>query len=391
MKSYSEKELRRVLGKELEVSEYVNTQLQSVYGQIRSAAAVQKKSKSRGFRIKYIQAAAAAVASVSALTVCAASYLGWNNRLTEKMQIQEEQQKELEDSGIASFPGVSCTDANVTVTALQCITDRYYSYLDFRVDGYSLPEGSEPCFDKISVTVDGSDEFSWDGSFYNGIITGADGKAVYAEGGELQYDDEGVAVRQFEAEDGSLEFHMTLANPEQPDLFIGKPIHVELENLGTVAQSEVTVDVNGKWVLDWTLGGADTTQDYEISEPLGDTGATVKSVELSPVSIRVLYDFPRTGHTEEADLDNGTTAEVTFYDEAPRPIGVKLKDGSLALYIDGGPGMAGFVDDTSNDYAYSFAFDRVINTEEVEAILFLKDYPEGEEPITEENCYAVAL
>ena len=52
--------------------------------------------------------------------------------------------------------------------------------------------------------------------------------------------------------------------------------------------------LDGTWVLDWTLGGTDTAKVYEMNESLGDTGATVKEIEISPVSCHITYEFPRT-------------------------------------------------------------------------------------------------
>ena len=52
----------------------------------------------------------------------------------------------------------------------------------FKFEGYELEEGKEPSIENVSVTVDGSNEFSWGGSFYGGLICGPDGRAVYADG-----------------------------------------------------------------------------------------------------------------------------------------------------------------------------------------------------------------
>ena len=114
----------------------------------------------------------AAVIVFGTLTVGAAAYYNWSNGLSEELRIDEEKQKMLEDTGMAAFSEVSCTDAGVTVTAQQSITDNYYTYLSFKFEGYELEEGKEPSIENVSVTVDGSNEFSWGGSFYGGLICG---------------------------------------------------------------------------------------------------------------------------------------------------------------------------------------------------------------------------
>ena len=391
MNQYTEKELYDILGKEMEIPEEVNERLQSVYKQIRENKIEERKNKGNIFRRKYLTLAAAAIAVVGTLTVCAAAYYNWNTGLTEQLRINEEQQKNLENSGMAVFSDVSCTDAGVTVTAQQSITDNYYTYLSFKVEGYELPEGAEPSFESISITVDGRDDFSWGGSFYDGMIEGPDGRAVYADGSPIDYSDENVILGKYVMEDGSLEYHAVLANSDEKEFFVGKPIHVEIENIGTAGKAEHISDLDGKWVLDWKLGGADTSQTFMIDEKLGDTETVIKEVELSPVSVKVLYDFPRKEITEEVYLEDGTIETHTGYEDAPWPAGVKLKDGTLLNALYGGPGSSGYTDDSSTEYTVSYAFDRVIEVNEVEAVLFVKSYPEGEEMETEENYYVVPL
>ena len=198
----------------------------------------------------------AAVIVFGTLTVGAAAYYNWSNGLSEELRIDEEKQKMLEDTGMAAFTEVSCTDAGVTVTAQQSITDNYYTYLSFKFEGYELEEGKEPSIENVSVTVDGSNEFSWGGSFYGGLICGPDGRAVYADGSPIDYDQ--PILGHYERDDGSLEYHMVLENSGEKGSFVGKPIHVEFKNLGTAGKAEHFPVLDGTWVLDWTLGGTDT-------------------------------------------------------------------------------------------------------------------------------------
>ncbi|MGN0354362.1 MAG: DUF4179 domain-containing protein [Muricoprocola sp.] len=390
MNQYTEKELRDILGQNMEVPEEVNDRLRNVYKQIRENKIEEHSHKSSIFKRRYMTLAVAAAAVVGTLTVCAAAYYNWNTGLTEQLRINEEQQKTLEDSGMAVFSGVSCTDAGVTVTAQQSITDNYYTYLSFKVEGYDLAEGAEPSFESISITVDG-ESVSWGGGFYDGLIQGPDGLVVYADGSPIDYEDENLVLGKYVMEDGSLEYHAVLAKSDEKGFFVGKPIHVEIENIGTAGKAEHISDLDGKWVLDWNLGGADTSQTYLPEENLGDTETVIKQVELSPVSIKVLYDFPRKEVTEEVYLEDGTIETYTGFEEAPWPAGVKLKDGTLLNALYGGPGSEGYTDSTSTEYTVSYAFDRVIDVNEVEAVLFVKSYPEGEEKATEENYYVVPL
>ena len=139
------------------------------------------------------------------------------------------------------------------------------------------------------------------------------------------------------------------------------------------------------------MGGADTSKTFEVDEALGDTGAVVKEVEISPVSFHITYEFPRTEVTEEVELEDGTIETYTEYDQAPWASGVRLKDGSLLKSLYGGPGTSGYVDDTSDTYVIGYAFDQVINVEEVDSVIFAKGAIENLETATEDDYYLVPL
>ena len=103
--------------------------------------------------------------------------------MAEGMQATETQQKQLEDNGMAAFTSQSCTDAGVTVTAQQSITDNYNSHISFKVEGFQVEDGQQPDFGSISVLVNGKDDLNLDAGFYDGIITGEDGMPVRASDG----------------------------------------------------------------------------------------------------------------------------------------------------------------------------------------------------------------
>ena len=128
-----------------------------------------------------------------------------------------------------------------------------------------------------------------------------------------------------------------------------------------------------------------------MTQDLGNSGATVTSVELSPVSIRVTYEFPRVEQTEEYEDENGETQTFTYYAEAPFASGLKLKDGSTIMNLYGGPGTAGYVDEESNTYISGYAFDRVIDPSEVEAVLFRRETTNGDTETEEPEYYEVAV
>lgn len=384
------------LQQEIKVPKIVTDKADKTLEQIRKDAdmkdnkMVTYQKPERKFRKRYAVMALAATLAVGTATAYAA-YTGWSRGLKEELRISEDQQNHLEENGMAAFSDASVTDADVTVTAQQSITDNYYTYLSFKVDGYSVGQGVQPDFENISVTVDGQDNFSWEGSFYDGMIADENGRAVNADGSELETESDGSSIENYVMDDGSLEYHMVLSKSDEKGFFMGKKLHVEFKNLGTVAKADYTPDIDGTWALDMTLGGADVSRFTETEQKLGDSGATVTSVELSPVSIRVAYEFPRIEKNEEYIDENGETQIVTHYEEAPRASGVKLKDGTTILNLYGGPGTAGYISDDSDEYISGFAFDRVIDPDQVASVLFRKTTNDNGNMAEEPEYYEVAV
>ena len=322
---------------------------------------------------KYVAAALIATMTVGAVSAYAA-YTNWSHGMKEELRISEEQQKNLEANGMAAFSDASVTDAGVTVTAQQSITDNYYTYLSFKVEGYSVEKGVQPDFETISVTADGQD-VSWGGRFYDGMISGDDGMVVNADGSVPETEADGSMIENYVMDDGSLEYHMILKSHEK-GFFTDKQLHVELENLGTVAKAQYFPDIEGSWKLDMTLGGADTAKYIETNEKLGDTETIVTGVELSPVSMRITYDFPKTEpRMEEFEDENGEIQTIAWPAQPPFAFGIRLKDGTVMKYISAGGESTGYTSEEGQEYVVSFPLDRVIDPDQVEAVLF-REYDE---------------
>lgn len=376
------------LQQNIEIPDIVTEKANMAFEQIRKDAGsssnkiVTYQKPVKKFQKKYVAAALIATMTVGAVSAYAA-YTNWSHGLKEELRISDEQQQNLEENGMAAFSDVSVTDAGVTVTAQQSITDNYYTYLSFKVDGYSVEKGVQPDFETISVTADGQD-ISWGGSFYDGMISDDEGMGVNADGSELETEADGSIIENYVMDDGSLEYHMILKSHER-GFFTGKQLHIELENLGTVAKAQYFPDIEGNWTLDMTLGGADTAKYIETNEKLGDTETTVTGVELSPVSMRITYDFPKTEpRMEEFEDENGEIQTVTWPAEPPFSFGIRLKDGTVMKNIDAGGGSMGYTSEEGQEYIVSFPLDRVIDPDQVEAVLFKEYDEETDEQITYE-------
>lgn len=375
------------LQQNIEIPDIVTEKANMAFEQIRKDAGSSDKIVTyqkpvKKSRKKYMVAALIATLTVGAVSAYAA-YTNWSHGMKEELRISEEQQKNLEANGMAAFSDASVTDAGVTVTAQQSITDNYYTYLSFKVEGYSVEKGVQPDFETISVTADGQD-VSWGGRFYDGMISGDDGMLVNADGAAPETEADGSMIENYVMDDGSLEYHMILKSHEK-GFFTGKQLHVELENLGTVAKAQYFPDIEGNWILDMTLGGADTAKYIETNEKLGDTETIVTGVELSPVSMRITYDFPKTEpRMEEFEDENGEIQTVAWPAQPPFAFGIRLKDGTVMKYISAGSESTGYTSEEGQEYVVSFPLDRVIDPDQVETVLFSEYDEENGKQLTYE-------
>ena len=224
------------LQQNIEIPDIVTEKANMAFEQIRKNAGSSDKivtyQKSvKKSRKKYMVAALIATMAVGAVSAYAA-YTNWSHGMKEELRISEEQQKNLEANGMAAFSDASVTAAGVTVTAQQSITDNYYTYLSFKVEGYSVEKGVQPDFETISVTANGQD-VSWGGRFYDGMISGNDGMVVNADGSAPETEADGSMIENYVMDDGSLEYHMILKSHER-GFFTGKQLHVELEKIMSV-------------------------------------------------------------------------------------------------------------------------------------------------------------
>lgn len=375
----NERDTMRVLQSDIVIPEIVQQKANMAFDQIRQAEPKIKNRRKPRMRKRGMTALiAAAVLALGGVTVFAA-YRNWSKGLSDSLRISQEQKEELEEESAVAFAMQSETQNGVTVTAQQSITDNYFAHLSFRVEGYDLPNDAqgnydEPCFENINITVDGGTDYNMLGaSFYDGLVTGPEGRVVYADGSPIDYDAPGSFARYVQ-EDGSLEYLITLYNGKK-GYFLNKEVCVELENLGTVSKAlyEREHEVRGTWNFRWNLQGTDSTKEYHLNEPLGDTGATVVYAEISPISMHVEHYFPYQERTETGFDQDGNPIESTGYVEAPPLAGVQLKDGTVYSYLcSGGAGGYGGADN-KEIYRETYANDRIIDTDAVAYLLFRKE------------------
>lgn len=374
-----------VLKRDVEIPDIVMKKAEGAFAKIQGEAKVQEKTKitplSPKTKRKKISAkrmflvAAAVILGAGGVTAGAAAYMRWSKTASEGMLASEETQKKMEETKLAVPVNKSDTQNGVTVTVSQTIVDSYYAHIIFKVEGYDAGEGKQPFFETDTVVVDGYDpwkdpydekrHFGSGGDWYNGVTMGEDGRAVRISDGK-PLDEIEDYQDNYKLEDGSYEYRLTLTHTADKDYFMGKPIHLELHNLGTAEKEDLTNVIDATWSFDWVLEGSPEKKEYDLNASIGDTGVTVKHVEISPISLNVTYDFPKKIYNK---MDN--SSGMLFF-----PDGVRLKDGTELKTIYLGPGTNGYI--SENEYFIAFPVDRILDTDEIDALLVRKGVDGGD-------------
>lgn len=336
--------------------------------------------------------AVAAAVLVFGTAACAA-YMHWSRGMEEKFNVTQEQKVYLEENQITVPMNDSVTQEGITVTVQQSIVDAHFAYLSFRVDGYHVEEGVQPGFEYVIRTVDGAHINMSGGGFFDNLHRDAYGNITYTDGTPAKETADGSVIAKYANDDGSMEYIMTLMMNEKDNSLIGKTIHIEFQNLGTLDKAAFIPDIDAVWAFDLTLEGSDQIRSIELSQPVGDSGVTVTKAEISPISLYVELDFPLQIVPIEGVDQDGNAIQSTTFVEAPRITGVRLKDGTRLTGIVQG-GSDGYDDDDQNTYRVYRGIDHIINPEEVDALLFEKSGAETDEEyynMPEEKLYIVPL
>lgn len=386
----SEKDLIAKLQQNIAIPDIVQESANDTLQQIQSERIYKTMhNTSRKWKTIWLPIAAAVLALGT--TVCAAVYVQWSTGLETRLQITEEQKQTLEETQIAAPVNDSVTEQNITVTAMQTIVDSHFAYLAFQVDGYTAEKGVQPDFEYMTIKIDGGDEYNLlMGSFFDGLQLDDHGNFTYLDGSPAEEAANGSVIGRYIDENGSMEYTMLLMTADDKDSFIGKSLHLELHNLGTVYKAAFTPDIDATWTFDFTLQGSDKVRTCKLSETLGDSGATVIEAEISPISLHVTYAMPLQMTDIDGVDENGQAIKSSTFVEAPYLTGVRLKDGTLMTGLTGG-GSEGYPNGNQELYQAIFATRSIIEPEQVDALLFIKSYPEDDTPLAEENLYIVPI
>ncbi|MDE6748684.1 MAG: DUF4179 domain-containing protein [Lachnospiraceae bacterium] len=377
-----EKEIIEKMQQNIVIPNIVQKKVNSTFQMIdeKNKKVITMHSGKRKWKMMWIAVAAAMM--VLGTTICAAAYIHLNSGLEAEFFMTQEKRQFLEEHEYMSHitngdeMPAGVTAGGVTITPSQIISDNRFAWLSFKVEGYDFEEGMQPNIFRMSIIVDGNEQALVNvySDFYKG--RDYDGSLFFYEGGAPEKETNGSHIENYVDEEGNMEYIIQIDGSRYEKGLIGSSVHVTLQDLGTFYRGEFSKELEAVWEFDIELKGSDEIRKVTLSEPLGDSGATVVYAELSPISFYVQYDISET------------------FAKAPEFIGVRLKDGIYMLYI-ADYGVVGYRNESENAYVAARASVRVIDTSQVDALLFLKDLPKtpynGEYEWIEENLYIVPI
>lgn len=340
-----------------------------------------KTNRSRTLRKFTAVAACAGLLVVGSVASAAAIRHIWGRGMQGTLQSTDEQQQKLTDQGIAQvipeqtdYSDLAVTSNGVTVAPDTVITDDKFLYISFSVSGYST-DGTQPDFESASITAKDATsgtpmELNSTSSFYDGIVSDETGSPVYDDGSALEFDADGELISHYTDENGNLEYVITAFVQNQNDSILGKTVQVDFTNLGTVKKAEYTNALDGTWNFTIPLSSVSSDKTVTVDQAVDGTPFTLKEINISPVSMKLNY------HTDEkVELSEDTVG-------IPELMGVVLKDGTRYPYL-AESGMNGYTDDTLTDAYTLRSFNRVIDVDDVAALLIM--------PVGSSEMFEIAL
>ena len=372
---------KNIFPEEIELSEIVLNRTNHAFEMIKKEdIGYMKKTNKEGRQLIKKQAAVIAgvcILAVSSISATAAIHYYWGRGMNGNLQASDTTQRELTESGIAKvyredpdYASLAVTDHGITVAPNTVIVDDRFVYMSFRISGYSVADGAEPGFYMVDIYQgdDPEDEGSWvnmyGGTMYDGIIPDENGHPVYEDGSPLEFNEDGGIISYYTDSNGDMEYIIQAGIVNQNDSLLGKKIHVNFTNLGVfsrVKKGEFTLEVEGNWNFEMILPDVSSAKDIEVGQRVEGTGFVMESISISPVSIKVNYSVIEVPEIKEDELG------------IPEVKGVVLKDGTRIPYLTDG-GRIGYTDSTRTRAYHMAGYDRVIDVDEVDALIILTSY-----------------
>ena len=367
-----------IFPEEIELSEIVLNKTNQAFERIKQEdTGYMKKSNNRNRKSFKGQAAAVAgvcVLAISSISAVAAIHHYWGRGMNGNLQASDAQQQELTENGVAKvyredpdYASLAVTDHGITVAPETVIVDDRFAYMSFKISGYRVADGEEPGFDMVDIYqgYDPEDDGSWvnmyGGAMYDGIIPDENGHPVYEDGSPLEFNEDGGIISCYTDSNGDMEYIIQAGTVDPNDSLLGKTIHVNFKNLGVFSREkkgEFTPEAEGNWNFKMILPDVSSAKDIEVGQRVEGTGFVMENINISPISMKVNYSVIEVPEIHEDE--NGV----------PRVRGVVLKDGTRLPYLTDGGGT-GYTDSTRSNAYHMAGYDRVIDIDEVAALIVL--------------------
>ena len=260
---------RNVFSEEIELSEIVLEKTNQAFEMIQQEGIIHmEKTNTRGKRRYKMQAAAIAgicLFAVSSISVFAAIHHYWGRGMNGNIQASDAQQQALTEQNIAKVyqeepdrSSLTVTVNGITIKPDTVVVDERFAYMSFHISGYHVEDGMEPGFDRVNVYQGDNpeDENAWvnmTGTMYNGIIPDENGRAVYEDGTPIQSYEDGSTICHYTDSNGDMEYIIQASVVDKNDSLLGKTMHVDFQNLGTLSKAAFTLGVEGNWDFAITL------------------------------------------------------------------------------------------------------------------------------------------
>ena len=365
---------KNVFSEEIELSEIVLKKTNQAFEMIQQEDIVyMKKTHTRGKKMFKAQVAAIAgicILAVSGISAIAAIHHYWGRGMNGNIQASDEQQQVLTEKNIAKVyseepdsPSLAVTNNGVTIEPDTVIVDERFVYMAFRISGYSVADRMEPGFDMVNVYQGDNpeDESSWvnmSGTMYDGIIPDENGRPVYEDGTSIESYEDGSIISHYTDDNGNMEYIIQASVVDKNDSFLGKTMHIEFKNLGTLSKAAFTPAVDGDWNFEINLSDVSSSQNIKVDQKVEGTGFTMENIDISPISMMVHYSVSTVPMENEDDLG------------IPEVKGVVLKDGTRIPYLTNG-GALGYTDNSKSNAYQMAGFDRVVDVDEIAALIVL--------------------
>ena len=326
-----------VFSEEIELSEIVLEKTNHAFEMIRQEDVVRmKKINSRGKKLFKTQAAVIAgvcILAVSSISAVAAIRHYWGRGMNGNIQASDEQKQVLTERKVAKVYSedseslsLAVTDNGVTIEPDTVIVDERFVYMAFRISGYNVADRMEPGFEMVNVYLgdDPESESAWvnmSGTMYDGIIPDENGRPVYEDGTSIESYEDGSVISHYTDDNGNMEYILQASVVDKNDTFLGKTMHINFKNLGTLSKALFTPAVDGEWNFEIKLSDVSSSQNIDVGQKVEGTDFTMENIDISPISMKVNYSVSAVPEIKEDDLG------------IPEVMGVVLKDGTPLLQI----------------------------------------------------------